>query len=580
MNTHYVANLSLGSLLVLVLILMRVGHRFRHPSISLSLGAALGALFFIFTLGVQILIPTEIGWLMRSHDWQTHFLGWHIFRNEPWHWPLGQLDGFWYPVGTSIGYTDSIPLLAFIFKPWHSLLPADFQYLGLWLFTCFILQGIFAALLMRLLTAHIWVQTLGILFWVLNPILLNRIAHPALCSHWLLLAGLWLYFKPWQNAHQALSHWFVITALSAWIHPYITVMVLGLALAFYGRWGLVERRLSMSQASIHLLILVSSVLVLWWSVGYFLLTDKQDMQAQALGHYSMNLLSLVNPMGWSAVLPDIPLATEGQYEGFNYLGLGLLLMAWWAVYEAIQRPIRWSQLKPVLPLMIVSLGLTLLALSNRITLGSQQLFALEHEWLTHLAAFQSTGRFFWPVNYALILFIIALLVRRNRPRRAVLYLSLGLSIQLFDFYPKISAHYQVHQQPEYYLWDNPLKSDIWEFAAQYYRHITLLPPYACDEPAAPYAPFAYLAGHHGMTLNSGYLARFNGAQTRQYCQQLMQAIQHGQVEADHLYIVHPRYLTLFQTTAQHPLSCASIDSYNACVSKASYLKWQADFSQS
>ena len=39
----------------------------------------------------------------------------------------------------------------------------------------------------------------------------------------------------------------------------------------------------------------------------------------------MNLLSPIDQAGWSLILPDLPKAS-GDYEGFNYLGLGVLLL--------------------------------------------------------------------------------------------------------------------------------------------------------------------------------------------------------------------------------------------------------------
>ena len=89
---------------------------------TLILGGVTGAVFFLSILGTKMIDPTQIGWVMRG-DWQWHFIGWHFFRHEPWHFPLGKITNFFYPVGTSIGYTDSIPLLAFILKPFDSILP-------------------------------------------------------------------------------------------------------------------------------------------------------------------------------------------------------------------------------------------------------------------------------------------------------------------------------------------------------------------------------------------------------------------------------------------------------------------------
>ena len=78
-------------------------------------GALIGAMFFVWIADTRALDPTEIGWLMR-YDWPIHFFGWHFFRHEPWHWPPGLITSYYAPLGTSIGFTDSIPLAAFALK--------------------------------------------------------------------------------------------------------------------------------------------------------------------------------------------------------------------------------------------------------------------------------------------------------------------------------------------------------------------------------------------------------------------------------------------------------------------------------
>lgn len=51
-------------------------------------------------------------------DPATHWLGWQFFRNSPLlQWPLGANPDYGMEIGSSIIFSDSIPLLAFIFKP-------------------------------------------------------------------------------------------------------------------------------------------------------------------------------------------------------------------------------------------------------------------------------------------------------------------------------------------------------------------------------------------------------------------------------------------------------------------------------
>ena len=103
-----------------------------------------------------------------------------------------EILGVGYPVTTSIGNTDAVPLVAFPLKPLHAALPDPGQYLGAWLLACYVLQGVFGVLLLRHVTADPALQTLGAALLVQTPALLFRTGHTALCGHWLLLAALWI----------------------------------------------------------------------------------------------------------------------------------------------------------------------------------------------------------------------------------------------------------------------------------------------------------------------------------------------------------------------------------------------------
>ena len=45
---------------------------------------------------------------------------------------------------SSIVFTDSLPLGAFISKYLRAFVPDTFQYFGIWLWLCFVLQALFA----------------------------------------------------------------------------------------------------------------------------------------------------------------------------------------------------------------------------------------------------------------------------------------------------------------------------------------------------------------------------------------------------------------------------------------------------
>ena len=62
----------------------------------------------------------------------------------------------------------------------------------------------------------------------------------------------------------------------------------------------------------------------YFEIRYF------DGIASGYGEYKLNLLSTVDPgsnfNNWSYILPDIKLTTLEQAEGFNYFGLGSLII--------------------------------------------------------------------------------------------------------------------------------------------------------------------------------------------------------------------------------------------------------------
>ena len=160
-------------------------------------------------------------------DWVHHYFGWHYFRIEPWHWPPGTIRGYHAPIGSSIGMTDSIPLAAYVLKPFGRWLPATFQYLSLWWLLCFVLQGALGARLTSRASSSPVIQALGGALFVLLPMLLIRVGHAALCSHWLLLWPLLIATR--QGATRARPReWAALGVVAGLVHPYLAAMSLAL----------------------------------------------------------------------------------------------------------------------------------------------------------------------------------------------------------------------------------------------------------------------------------------------------------------------------------------------------------------
>jgi hypothetical protein len=535
-------------------------------------GALIGALFFIWIADTRALDPGEIGWL--SHwDWPVHFFGWHFFRNEPWHWPPGLVQTYNAPVGTSIGFNDSIPLAAFALKPFRGVLPMPFQYIGPWLFLCFVLQGWFGAWLVSCWTSRLSIQACGAALFVMMPTLLIRIGHPALCAHWLLLWVLVIAAREGEPRARV-SEWAVIGLLAGLIQPYLAAMVLALLIAV----ALTPAQLSLTTRSRALTAAGAATIVAWWSWGVFSVIGSGSLSEGGLGLYSMNLLGPISPAGWSAFLPDLPFATSAQpFEGFQYLGLGVLLMLAAAATVSIaarrrERPLssdrRFREFGPVVGL--TALAMAIFALSPVVTFGSQVLIDYSGPWTAPLAVFRSTGRFFWPLAYLLVGWSLAVLVRRLPSRVALSILLTIVTVQAIDLHGAHEERRRGARDPGFYEWPSPMPSPVWHQVLEHYDHLVLYPPPQCGNSPVPYQAPAYLAGLHGLSVNAGQVSRRDEGSRREYCQALGDHMTAGVVDDATVYIVHAPEAEGLRARARSPIVCGEIDSLMVCVTAHSY----------
>jgi hypothetical protein len=128
-------------------------------------------------------------------------------------------------------------------------------------------------------------------------------------------------------------------------------------------------------------------------------------------------------------------ATGGQYEGFNYLGFGAILI----VVAGIVMSFRELRAKMVehRELSVALLGLFLFAVSHRVFLGKLKLLDLDYIGRFNLLVgmFRSSGRMFWPVVYAILLFGLVAVSRHLQPGSKVAFILVCCVLQLADTNP-------------------------------------------------------------------------------------------------------------------------------------------------
>lgn len=534
---------------------------------------AFGFLWFLARFHASALDVTNVGWLMAG-DWGQAELGWLFFRHAPWSFPLGGIPQLLAPVGTSIALTDATPLVSLLLKPFSAFLPQAFQFIGPWLALCFTLQGMGGALVTSVFTKDRWLQALGGGVFVLAPVLDLRTGHASLCAHWLLLGSIWLLLRPAPDG--GVRGWVLAAVawvgLSALIHPYLWAMVTVLAFALLWRLHL-ERRARGAVLLGAAAGMLGLSLVELFCLG--LVGRSLGRTAAGFGAYNSDLLTLFNPAGLSRLLPSFPTA-PGQWEGIGYLGLGVLaLLAVGAVWGwPRRRALGASERTRWRPLGVAACLLAVFAVASVVTAGGVTLVSARTllrplDPLT--GAFRASGRFIWPLHYALVTAAIALTVRRwPRALPAGLLLLAAVLAQALD-----ARRAPVDTAPDA-SW-NRLSSPRWDALAQGRAHLVVYPTqlhvgggdgckYENTHPEALYVSADWLAYRHGMTVNSGYASRVDAKAMQAACAGLITSVQSGQLAPDTLYLVARGWEAAFLRHAG--VECERLDGALACVTGA------------
>ena len=501
----------------------------------------LGLLGFAIVAGPNGLDPTNIGWLDTGGDLSLHYLSWDFFRHGPWTFPLGMNPNYGIDISSSIVYSDSIPIFAFIFKLLSPLLSEPFQYFGIWYFCCFILQAYFAWLLLGLLKPGWQIQTLATLLFIFAPPFLIRVGfHASFCAQFLILAALYLVFRASQK-NQALL-WTLLLATSTFINGYILLMILAMYLGNMLDLLCIRKNINFVRFSIQIMVVFLVLALSFWITGYFV----PGASGGEFGIKKMNLLALVLPGGWGgwpwSYLYKSPEAWN-HFEGFNYLGTGIIFLFMVMIcYSTHWKTSVNTIFHQHFFLLLAIVALACIAISNHIALGGWELNIPLSETLFNLAStFRSSGRMFWPAFYALIFFAIYLAIHSFNHKKVIWLLSIVCLIQIADtsagwreihtrFGEKPSSKFQSELV-------SLLADPFWDELATHYRNV-LVYPIDRDVSILPrgWNTWAYYAATHRMATNSIFLGRYDDKKIKLAGTKIDQAIMSGQFDPDTLYI--------------------------------------------
>jgi len=444
-------------------------------------------------------------------DSATELVGYFYYVQSPWHLPLFYVSALSTPTGANVIFTDIVPIVALVGKLIRSLTGTTTNPYGAYLFLCFGLPGVMMVLvLIAAKTRYAFAAIIAAIFADTTPALLWRWGHTALAAHFLIIGALALYLFSLKNrVWRGLALvWLAYLTLAYLTNIYLFAMTGTVWLC-----AVIQRRLNRlattreALGTAALTVALVSIIIAISQFG-----AATGLPFDTYGHHSMNLLSPFAPQ-YSGLLSGHGVidATGGQYEGFNYLGLGLLL----ASLLVLPFEVSWFRrnLKRHIALFVAFAALTAFAISHRVFAGHWLLLEVPMPNYVNrvFGIFRSSGRFFWPIAYAQMAIVIVLSFRHARPLFAVCVAGAAI-IQLFDVQPlreQIIA--SIADGPGAYELDPGQVAHLIAGA----RHLEVVPSFQCMDGQTPdkqeraNMELMLAAARANVPTNTAYLDRYN-----------------------------------------------------------------------
>lgn len=546
-----------------------------------------GTVVFIYATGGRIIDPTNRDWLMLG-DSAQHYLGWAFFRDTPLlQWPIGANPKLGLDFASSIVFTDSIPLAAFVFKPLNVVLPETFQYLGVWIWMCFVLQAYFGVRLLAHRVADRSLCGLGAALIVLAPVLGYRLVHQgyghiALVSHFVILAALDLYL----DERGSVRKWAILISCALLIQAYFVPMVVAIWIA-----SMVSRRLAIRDTARQVAIVLGSLGIVavvsgFASLGGKLFVGDSSVTPEDFPYrFRWQPIALIDSAtdfstGWSHVMAD-QLELFGDVEGFTYLGSGLLLVVLPAVVLSMLRKRSGvvsardvvvvlgivSVCAFVVPSRLFSTGIAVMlfvvvaviarrsiserrhrallvaalllgvySMTMRPGVGRRTFF--EYDLVPVLEQFTQTfrthARSSWVLYYVVVLALVVLVATRLPRRLAIGVFALAVVVSVVDSNPAMSqVRHRFTSQP---VWVNQLDDPMWEEVVQGRDAIITYPPLNNDLEGR-WIHIEDFVQRRGMATNAGYFSRWSIDTYVRVNQRLLDELRAGAFDPKSLYVI-------------------------------------------
>jgi hypothetical protein len=441
------------------------------------LAATLGAIACLHVFGVAWLLGRGEFWTYPHGDAASAVIGYRYFVEDAWHWPLLKTTAIHGPVGQNVLFLDVIPAIALPAKLIHPI-TGTFNPYGAWFLACYVLQAVFAVRFARALGGNsLFAAVIASTFALTSQVFLLRFYHPDLCAQFCIFWAFGLYFTHSFDApaSRVFRAWTAQLAIGLLVHPYLFAMSAPIffAAALRAKVATPKKRVAIVAS------VLASLTALALATGH-LSGDVLHGRTGAFGWASHNLGSLVVPMpGRSNLCPHVPPrlleATGVQWDGFMFLGFGVLVLALIHVVRSHREIL--SAIRAHTPLAVVLLLMLAYAPSNRVFLFRWLLVEYDVPAFLQWPAnqFRATGRFAWPFGFFLIVSVVPFTLKRFRFRFAAPLLCACTLLELYDTGPSRS----VARAETRRAWNQRLDWSAWRSAIQAHERVEQRPSYQC-----------------------------------------------------------------------------------------------------
>jgi hypothetical protein len=423
----------------------------RREDLLVGVAAAVFGWWFV---GWGNVWPGSTAWLDVG-DVGASQAAWEYFRAAPLlQWPITALPN--YGIGWSSifqGMAGNV-LVALPLKIVSPVLPAEFQYLGAWVVGCFIAQAVILRRLFAAAGLGRAERLLGAAVITLSPILLFRIGvmmHLDLGGQWLIVLSLLLY----RNSSARSKRWWLFFLVAAAVNIYLFAMTFAVWCAAWWRDEVQPAPRHPRRALGGFVTGSAAAVGSLWLLGFFAFRDS----ATGYGFFRVNAAAFINPgysptESFSAVLDRFGSLRARQFateegEGFAYVGIAVLAAFPLLVTAMFTGRMHW--LRRNAALVVVTVGMFLVAVSNRVVVVRRELtYWWPESLLDARQVFRSSGRFSWLLAYVLGVagWIVLARYSRRLGRLAPVVLLVVAVVHVVDIMPGIRTTHETLSTPK------------------------------------------------------------------------------------------------------------------------------------